>query len=89
MTNYHKPESKTVQELKDIAHRLRIHSINATQASNSGLVIHLKIRKMIRYDLFEGAYTQFKCDCKVINCKCDLITNLYAMTYKVTSRKFM
>lgn len=36
MSNYHKPESKTVQELKDIAHRLRVHSINATQASNSG-----------------------------------------------------
>lgn len=33
---YHKPESKTIQELKNIAHRLRIHSINATQASKSG-----------------------------------------------------
>ncbi|KAL5273652.1 TKT family protein [Megaselia abdita] len=33
---YHKPESKTVQELKDIAHRLRIHSITSTQASKSG-----------------------------------------------------
>ncbi|XP_055696152.1 transketolase-like protein 2 [Lutzomyia longipalpis] len=36
MPNYHKPESKTVQELKDIAHRLRIHSITSTQASKSG-----------------------------------------------------
>ncbi|XP_055384369.1 transketolase-like protein 2 [Condylostylus longicornis] len=36
MVNYHKPENKTVQELKDIAHRLRIHSINSTQASKSG-----------------------------------------------------
>jgi len=34
--SYHKPESKTVQALKDIAHRLRIHSINSTQASKSG-----------------------------------------------------
>lgn len=34
--SYHKPESKTVQELKDIANRLRILSIQATQASNSG-----------------------------------------------------
>jgi len=36
MVNYHKPESKTVQELRDIAHRLRIHSITSTQASKSG-----------------------------------------------------
>uniref|UniRef100_A0A336MFB3 transketolase n=1 Tax=Culicoides sonorensis TaxID=179676 RepID=A0A336MFB3_CULSO len=33
---YHKPEAKTVQELKDIAQRLRIHSIVSTQASKSG-----------------------------------------------------
>lgn len=33
---YHKPEAKVVQELKDIAHRLRIHSINSTEASKSG-----------------------------------------------------
>lgn len=38
MVNYHKPESKTVQELRDIAHRLRIHSITSTQASKSGYV---------------------------------------------------
>lgn len=36
MTNYHKPEAKTVQELRDIAHRLRIDSIQATEASKSG-----------------------------------------------------
>lgn len=36
MPNYHKPENKTVQELRDIAHRLRIHSITSTQASKSG-----------------------------------------------------
>ncbi|KAH8315128.1 transketolase-like protein 2 [Drosophila kikkawai] len=34
--SYHKPEAKTVQDLKDIAQKLRIHSINATQASKSG-----------------------------------------------------
>ncbi|XP_023299362.2 transketolase-like protein 2 [Lucilia cuprina] len=34
--SYHKPEAKAVQELKDIAHRLRIHSITSTQASKSG-----------------------------------------------------
>ncbi|XP_035722298.1 transketolase-like protein 2 isoform X1 [Vespa mandarinia] len=36
MANYHKPESKTIQELKDIANKLRIRSIEATQASKSG-----------------------------------------------------
>ncbi|XP_050080347.1 transketolase-like protein 2 [Anopheles maculipalpis] len=36
MPTYHKPEAKTIQELKDIAHKLRIDSINATQASKSG-----------------------------------------------------
>nr|XP_012223618.1 PREDICTED: transketolase-like protein 2 isoform X1 [Linepithema humile] len=36
MANYHKPESKTIQELRDIANKLRIHSIEATQASKSG-----------------------------------------------------
>ncbi|KAF4529183.1 hypothetical protein B566_EDAN016229 [Ephemera danica] len=36
MANFHKPESKTVQELKDIANKLRIHSIEATSASKSG-----------------------------------------------------
>ncbi|XP_066586108.1 transketolase-like protein 2 isoform X1 [Prorops nasuta] len=35
-TFYHKPESKTIQELKDIATKLRIHSIESTQASKSG-----------------------------------------------------
>lgn len=36
MANYHKPESKIIQELRDIATKLRIHSIQATQASKSG-----------------------------------------------------
>lgn len=36
MPKYHKPEAKALQELKDIAHKLRIDSINATNASNSG-----------------------------------------------------
>ncbi|EFN73921.1 Transketolase-like protein 2 [Camponotus floridanus] len=36
MANYHKPELKTIQELRDIANKLRIHSIEATQASKSG-----------------------------------------------------
>ncbi|KAJ9583406.1 hypothetical protein L9F63_022272, partial [Diploptera punctata] len=36
MANYHKPEARTVQELKDIAHKLRIDSISATNASKSG-----------------------------------------------------
>ncbi|KAJ6634960.1 Transketolase-like protein 2 [Pseudolycoriella hygida] len=36
MPNFHKAEAKVVQELKDIAHRLRIHSITSTQASKSG-----------------------------------------------------
>lgn len=36
MPTYHKPESKTIQELRDIAHKLRIHSITSTQASKSG-----------------------------------------------------
>ncbi|CAG5115215.1 unnamed protein product [Candidula unifasciata] len=36
MSNYHCPDSKTVQTLKDIANKLRIHSIESTNASNSG-----------------------------------------------------
>jgi len=36
MADYHCPDAKTVQELKDVANKLRIHSITATQASNSG-----------------------------------------------------
>ncbi|CAG0894365.1 unnamed protein product [Cyprideis torosa] len=36
MVQYHKPEAKTVQELKDIATKLRIDSVESTQASNSG-----------------------------------------------------
>ncbi|KAG4074412.1 hypothetical protein HA402_000391 [Bradysia odoriphaga] len=36
MATFHKTEAKTVQELRDIAHRLRIHSITSTQASKSG-----------------------------------------------------
>ena len=38
MAEYHRPDSRTVQELKDIANKLRIHSVKATQASNSGWV---------------------------------------------------
>ncbi|EDO45420.1 predicted protein [Nematostella vectensis] len=34
--NYHKPDQSTVQSLKDIANKLRILSIKATNASNSG-----------------------------------------------------
>ncbi|XP_048512139.1 transketolase-like protein 2 isoform X1 [Athalia rosae] len=36
MASYHKPESNTIQELKDIANKLRIHSIRSTQVSKSG-----------------------------------------------------
>lgn len=36
MADYHKPEAKTIQELKDIANKLRIDSVNATEASKSG-----------------------------------------------------
>ncbi|XP_061553204.1 transketolase-like protein 2 [Phycodurus eques] len=36
MANYHKPDEKTLQGLKDVANKLRIHSIKATCASNSG-----------------------------------------------------
>ncbi|KAM6925223.1 transketolase-like protein 2 [Xenentodon cancila] len=36
MASYHKPDEKTLQGLKDIANKLRIHSIKATDASNSG-----------------------------------------------------
>lgn len=36
MDSYHKPDEKTLQGLKDIANKLRIHSIKATCASNSG-----------------------------------------------------
>ncbi|TRY90627.1 hypothetical protein DNTS_003695 [Danionella cerebrum] len=34
--SYHKPDEKTLQGLKDIANKLRIHSIRQTCASNSG-----------------------------------------------------
>uniref|UniRef100_A0A671QI46 transketolase n=1 Tax=Sinocyclocheilus anshuiensis TaxID=1608454 RepID=A0A671QI46_9TELE len=34
--HYHKPDEKTLQALKDIANKLRIHSIKETCASNSG-----------------------------------------------------
>ncbi|XP_071809476.1 transketolase-like isoform X1 [Asterias amurensis] len=33
---YHRPDSKTVQELCDIANKLRIHSIHSTSSANSG-----------------------------------------------------
>lgn len=36
MPTYHKPDPSKIQELKDIAHRLRIHSITSTEASKSG-----------------------------------------------------
>ncbi|XP_044765995.1 transketolase-like protein 2 [Coccinella septempunctata] len=36
MANYHKLEAKTVDELKDIANKIRIHSITSTQTAKSG-----------------------------------------------------
>ncbi|XP_066158477.1 transketolase-like protein 2 [Euwallacea fornicatus] len=36
MPNYHKLEAKVIQELKDIANKIRIHSITSTQAAKSG-----------------------------------------------------
>jgi len=36
MASYHKPESRTIQELKDIAHKLRIDSIESTEVTKSG-----------------------------------------------------
>jgi len=36
MASYHKPDEKTLQGLKDVANKLRINSIKATCASNSG-----------------------------------------------------
>ncbi|XP_052823477.1 transketolase [Octopus bimaculoides] len=34
--DYHRPDAKIVSELKDMANKLRMHSIKATDASNSG-----------------------------------------------------
>jgi transketolase len=36
MSKYHRPDAKYVQSLKDVANKLRINSILATNASNSG-----------------------------------------------------
>jgi transketolase len=36
MSEYHRPDAKVIQSLKDIANKLRVHSILATNASNSG-----------------------------------------------------
>jgi len=36
MASYHKPGADIVQELKDLANKLRIHSVTSTNASNSG-----------------------------------------------------
>lgn len=36
MASYHKMESSSVQTLKDLANKLRINSIVATNASKSG-----------------------------------------------------
>ncbi|XP_052779493.1 transketolase-like [Mya arenaria] len=36
MSAYHRPDAKNLQSLRDMANKLRIDSINATQASNSG-----------------------------------------------------
>ncbi|OXU23423.1 hypothetical protein TSAR_006106 [Trichomalopsis sarcophagae] len=36
MSNYHKPEAKTVAKLEDLANILRIHSLDSTLASKSG-----------------------------------------------------
>lgn len=36
MASYHKPESKVIQELRDIANKLRIYSITSTDAGKSG-----------------------------------------------------
>jgi len=36
MSTYHRPDAKFIQSLKDVANKLRIHSINSTNASNSG-----------------------------------------------------
>lgn len=38
MADYHRPDQKKVQNLRDIANKLRVHSINSTNASNSGWV---------------------------------------------------
>lgn len=38
MSSYHCPDNKTLQTLRDIANKLRVHSIEATDASNSGWV---------------------------------------------------
>lgn len=38
MSNYHKLEAKVVQELKDIANKIRIDSVSSTQAAKSGWV---------------------------------------------------
>ena len=35
---YHKPDQKTLQALKDMAGKLRIHSIESTNAAGSGYV---------------------------------------------------
>lgn len=34
--SYQKPDQKRIQTLRDIANKMRIHSVNMTQASGSG-----------------------------------------------------
>jgi hypothetical protein len=52
MTSYHRPEKSVIQELKDISHRLRIHSIHATEASKSGYVKEIIIICCLYVDYF-------------------------------------
>jgi hypothetical protein len=62
MANYHKPEGRTIQELKDIANKLRIHSVTATSASKSGYVkiffgtisSHVDSTHVVRLGLISG-----------------------------------
>jgi len=37
---YHKPDERTLQALQDIATKLRIHSIESTNAAGSGYVFN-------------------------------------------------
>ncbi|CAG7722278.1 unnamed protein product [Allacma fusca] len=46
MATYHKPETKVLQELRDIANKLRIASVNATDASKSGIIMTIDFQEL-------------------------------------------
>ena len=96
--SYQKPDAKRVQTLRDIANKMRIHSVNMTQASNSGWVHMIPSSIRLSCALFPSSWVKFVHTCAqatseecveplcLVNCECNLLQVINLQLFDLSPR---